>query len=445
MTRKLLRSALLLPAFALFVSLASFAHATKIERVVSPGGIEAWLVHDETVPLVSLDFAFRGGAIQDPADKAGVANLVAGMLDEGAGELDSKTFHERLEEKAVQLGFSTGRDHFRGYVRTLTEHRDAAFDLLRLALTAPRFEPQEVERVRAQVLARLTRETTSPNDIAGKRWWSAAFPHHPYGRPVAGTLETVPHIGVDDLKTYTRSVFAKENLKVAVVGAIDAQSVGLLLDKVFGALPAKAELAPVGTASPEGLGRRIVVELDVPQAVVTFGGPGIARKDPDFMAAYIVNHILGGGSFSSRLYREVREKRGLAYSVHSSLVWLDHAAMFMGGTGTRAERAGETIELIEQQIRRLTESGPTDEELAQAKSYLKGSYALGFDTSAKIAGQLVQIQLDELGIDYIDRRNSLIDAVSIDDVRRVAKRLLDSGLLVTVVGKSQGITAKGGG
>jgi zinc protease len=445
MTRKLLRSALLLPAFALFVSLTSFAHATKIERVVSPGGIEAWLVHDETVPLISLDFAFRGGAIQDPADKPGVANLVAGMLDEGAGELDSKTFHERLEEKAVQLGFSTGRDHFRGYVRTLTEHRDAAFELLRLALTAPRFEPQEVERVRAQVLARLTRETTSPNDIAGKRWWSAAFPHHPYGRPVAGTLETVPHIGVDDLKTYTGRVFAKENLKVAVVGAVDAGSVGLILDKVFGALPAKAELAPVGAASPEGLGRRIVVELDVPQAVVTFGGPGIARKDPDFMAAYIVNHILGGGSFSSRLYREVREKRGLAYSVHSSLVWLDHAAMFMGGTGTRAERAGETIELIEQQIRRLTENGPTDEELAQAKSYLKGSYALGFDTSAKIAGQLVQIQLDELGIDYIDRRNSLIDAVSIDDVRRVAKRLLDAGLLVTVVGKSQGITAKDGG
>jgi len=228
------------------------------------------------------------------------------------------------------------------------------------------------------------------------------------------------------------------------VGAIDAASVGAILDKVFGALPAKAELAPVAAASPEGLGRRIVVELDVPQAVVTFGGPGIPRKDPDFMAAYIVNHILGGGSFSSRLYREVREKRGLAYSVHSSLVWLDHAAMFMGGTGTRAERAGETIELIEQQIRRITETGPTEEELAQAKSYLKGSYPLGFDTSAKIAGQLVQIQLDELGIDYIDRRSSLIDAVTIDDVRRVAKRLLDAGLLVTVVGKPQGVKDQGG-
>jgi zinc protease len=186
-----------------------------------------------------------------------------------------------------------------------------------------------------------------------------------------------------------------------------------------------------------------MVELDVPQAVVTFGGPGIARKDPDFIPAYIVNHILGGGSFSSRLYHEVREKRGLAYSVYSSLVWLDHAAMFMGGTGTRAERAGETITLIEEEIRRLTETGPTEDELARAKSYLKGSYPLGFDTSSKIAGQLVQIQLDNLGIDYPERRNGLIEATTIEDVRRVAKRLLDGGLLVTIVGRPQGVKEGG--
>ena len=431
-------------AGALLVSLTSLAQATKIERVVSPGGIEAWLVQDKTVPLISIDFAFYGGATQDPAEKAGVANMVAALLDEGAGELDSKAFHERLEEKAIQLGFNAGRDHFRGWLRTLVENREQAFELLRLALTAARFDAEEVERSRAQVIARLTRETTSPNDISGKRWWSTAFPGHPYGRPVSGTLESVPGITVADLKDYTRRVFARNKLKIAVVGDIDAASTGALLDRVFGALAPAAQLAPVNAAQLEGLGRRIVIELDVPQAVVTFGGPGIARKDPDFMAAYIVNHILGGGSFSSRLYREVREKRGLAYSVYSQLVWLDHAAMLMGGTGTRAERAGETIELIEQEIRRLAETGPTDEELAQSKSYLKGSYALGFDTSSKIAGQLVQIQLDDLGIDYIDRRGAMIDAVGIDDVRRVAKRLLDGGLLVTVVGRPQGMKGQGG-
>jgi zinc protease len=429
-------------AFALLVSLTSLASATKIERVISPGGIEAWLVQEKTVPLIAIDFAFRGGAIQDPADKPGVASMVAALLDEGAGELDAKTFHERLEAKAIQLGFSSGRDHFRGSLRTLGEHRAEAFELLRLSLTVPRFDSEEVERIRSQVTARLTRETTSPNEIAGKRWWSTAFPTHPYGRPVNGTLESVPRIEVADLKTFTRRVFARENLKVAVVGDIDAAGVGALLDNVFGALPAKPDLAPVDGAHLQGLGQRVVIELDVPQAVVTFGGPGIARRDPDFMAAYIVNHILGGGSFTSRLYSEVREKRGLAYSVYSQLVWLDHAAMLMGGTGTRAERAVEAVDVIEQEFRRLAESGPTEDELQRTKDYLKGSYALGFDTSAKIAGQLVQIQLDELGIDYINRRSGLIDAVGIDDVRRVAKRLLESGLLVTVVGRPQGATAK---
>ena len=166
-------------ACTLILSLTSLAHATKIERVISPGGIEAWLVQDKTVPLIAVDFAFRGGAIQDPADKAGLANMVAALLDEGAGELDAKTFHERLEAKAIQLGFSTSRDNFRGSLRTLTEHRVEAFELLRLSLTAPRFEAAEVERIRGQVIARLTRETTSPNEIAGKRWWSTAFPRTP--------------------------------------------------------------------------------------------------------------------------------------------------------------------------------------------------------------------------------------------------------------------------
>jgi zinc protease len=428
-------------AFAL--ALGSAAQAMKIERVVSPGGIEAWLVHDKTVPLIALDFAFQGaGAIQDPADKAGLGNMVSSLLDEGAGEIDAKTFHERLEEKAIQLSFSTGRDQFRGSVRTLTENRDEAFELLRLSLTAPRFDPEEVERIRSQIMARLARESTSPNDISGKRWWSAAFPGHPYGRPVGGTLESVPRIGVSDLKDYARRVLARDKLKVAVVGDIDTAAAAAMLDKVFGGLPAKADLTPVEAAHLQGLGQRIVIDMDVPQAVVTFGGNGIARKDPDFMAAYIVNHILGGGSFSSRLYREVREKRGLAYSVYTSLIWLDHAAMLLGGTGTRAERAGEAVDIIEQEIRRLADTGPTEEELDRTKSFLKGSYALGFDTSTKIAGQLVQIQLDDLGIDYIDRRSSMIDAVSIDDARRVTKRLLD-GLLVTVVGRPQGMKQGG--
>ena len=420
---------------------AAPALATTIERVVSPGGIEAWLVREPAIPMIAVDFAFVGGAVQDPAGKAGTANLVASLLDEGAGDLDSKTFHARLERKAIELGFQAERDTLRGMLRTLTENRDEAFEDLRLAVTAPRFDQTDVEIIRAQILSTLRRAATSPADIANLRWWQTAFADHPYGRPVDGTLESVPAIGVDDLKDYTRRVLARANLKVSVVGDIDAEAVKSMLDRVFGALPAQPELKPVATVSPQGLGRRIVIKLDVPQAVMAFGGPGIARKDPDFMAAYIVNHILGGGTFSSRLFREVREKRGLAYSVSDSLVWLDHSALFLGGTATRADRAGETLELIDKEIRRLAENGPTADELAKAKAYLNGAFALNLDTSSKIAALLVQLQCDGLGIDYFARRPEMINTVTLDDARRVAKRLLDGGLLVTVVGRPEGLAS----
>ena len=448
MSRKQLRSKqgggiarLAILAAALVVCVASPAGATTIERVVSPGGIEAWLVHESAVPLIAVDFAFVGGAIQDPPGKAGTSVMVASLLDEGAGDLDSQAFHQRLERKAVELNFETERDAIRGSLRTLTENRDEAFDDLRLSLTAPRFDPAAVEIIRGQVLSLVRRAATNPADMARQRWWEIAFADHPYGRPANGTSESVPTITADDLKAYTRRVLARENLKVAVVGDIDAEAVKAMLDRVFGALPAKAELATVASVSPQGLGRRVVIKVDVPQAVVAFGGAGIARKDPDFMAAYIVNHILGGGAFSSRLYQEVREKRGLAYSVYDSLVWLNHAALFLGGTATRADHAGEALDLIEQEIHRLAQDGPTEAEIAKAKAYLKGSYALNLDSSAKIASLLVQLQLDNIGIDYFMRRPALIDAVTLADARRVAKRLLDGGLLVTVVGRPAGLAA----
>jgi zinc protease len=419
------------------------AHATTIERIVSPGGIPAWLVREPSVPLIAVDFAFRGGANQDPVDKPGVATMMASLLDEGAGDIDSTEFHERVEAKAIEIGFAATRDYISGSLRTLTENQDEAVALMRLALTAPRFDAPDVERIREQLLAGLRRATQSPNDLANQRWWATAFPGHPYGRPVRGTLQSVPTITVDDLRTFMRNVFARDGLKIAIVGNIDAAGAGKLVDRVFGALPATGGLSPIAVASPQGLGNKIAIDLDVPQSVVLIGGAGIARKDPDFMAAFVLNHVLGGSAFSSRLYKEVREARGLAYSVYSAVFPLDYAALFVSGTATRADRTGQTLEVIEAEIQKLAESGPTEEELVKAKSFLAGSYALRFDTSTKIAEQLVQIQLEDLGIDYIDKRNGLVEAVTMADVKRVAKRLLEGGMLVTVVGRPQQTQAKG--
>jgi zinc protease len=439
LSRSIVRRAL--AALVVLPLVSAPAFATTIERVVSPGGIEAWLVHEPAVPMIAIDFAFVGGTAQDAPGKGGTATLTASLLDEGAGDIEAKAFHARLERKAIELGFQAERDTLRGTLRTLTANKDEAFDYLRLALTQPRFDPSDVEVIRAQIMSLLRRASTSPTDIANLRWWQVAFADHPYGRPVNGTLESVPTLTVADLRDYTHRVMARGNLKVAVVGDIDAEAVKVMLDRVFGGLPVQPDLKPVANVSPQGLGRRVVVNVDVPQAVVTFGGPGIARKDPDFMAAYIVNHILGGGSFSSRLYQEVREKRGLAYSVYDSLVWLNHSALFLGGTATRADRASETLEVIDREIHRLAVEGPTERELAEAKAYLNGSFVLNLDTSSKIASLLVQLQLDGLGIDYFTRRPEMINAVTLEDTRRVAKRMLDGGMLVTIAGRPEGLVS----
>ena len=410
--------------------------ATKIQHLISPGGIEAWFVQDATVPLIAMEYAFGGGAAQDPADKPGVANMVASLIDEGSGDLDSKTFHERLDRRAIELSFSATRDYFRGSLRMLKDNKDEAFDLLHMALTSPHFDATDVERIRSQIVSGLRRDTTNPNALAGRKFLEIAYGDHPYGRQASGTLESIPTITVADMKDYVRRVIAKDTLKIAVVGDVDPATLGKLLDQTFGGLPAKANLTPVPDIVAAKPPQRAFVPLDVPQTVISFGGPGIMRHDPNFMAAYVVNHIIGGGGLSSRLYHEVREKRGLAYSVYQTLLWMDHSALFIGNTGTRADRAGETLDAVEKEIRRMAEEGPTQQELDEAKSYLKGSQMLQLDTSSKLASGLLQYQLDRLPIDYLEKRNAIVDAVTLADAKAVAKRLWGQGLLTVIVGRA---------
>lgn len=413
------------------------ASAMQIQRVVSPGGIEAWLVEEHAIPLVTLNFAFPGGSAQDPAGKEGLANLMTTLFDEGADDLASAAFQEKLEDNAVRMSFSDSRDVITGQLSTLGETRDIAFDLLRKALTRPRFDAEAVERMRRQAIAGLRRSAKDPEEIAADTFARISFPGHPYGRLTGGTEATLTAITPADLKAQHQRMFVRDGLKISVVGAIDAKTLATELDRIFGALPAKGRLDPVADTVPR-TGLREAVTLPIPQTIIRFGLPGIKREDPDFIAAFVMNHILGGGSFSSWLYEEVREKRGLSYSVYSALGPLDHAGMFIGGAATRADRAKESLDLIRAQIRRMAEVGPSAEELAKAKAFITGSYALRFDTSDKIAGQLLAIQMDDLGIDYIERRNGLVDKVGLEDIRRVAKRLLTGEPTVVTVGPASG-------
>jgi zinc protease len=416
------------------------SRASTVQKPVSKGGLEAWLVEDYTVPVIAIEFAFKGGAAQDPVGKAGAATLLAGLLDEGAGPYDAEGFHRALDEDAIEMSFSADRDMLIGRMQTLSRNAPRAFALLRLAITEAQLDLEPFERVRGQIAATLRREANDPDVVAGRSFRALAYPNHPYGRPVRGDLATLPNLSRTDLLTMRSAMFAQDNLKIATVGAIDAPTLAGHLDDVFGQLPATAKSVPVSSASFSGADSRHVVTIDLPQATVRFGRQGLARKDPDFIAAMIVNHVLGGGIFSARLFREVREKRGLAYSVYSQLITHDHAAFFCGSTSTMNERAGESLAVIEKEIMSLAERGPTQSELDKAKKYLIGSYALRFDTSTKIASQLISVQLDDFGVEYIDERNRMIAAVTMEDARRASRRLFgDGGLLVVVAGRPEGI------
>jgi len=414
--------------------------SSRIQTVRSASGIEAWLIEDYTVPLIAMEIAMRGGSSQDPEDLPGTASFLAGLLDEGAGPYDSAAFHDRLDDYAIELGFSASRDLITGHLRTLSKHRAEAFDMVRLALTEPRLDEEPVERVRAQMLASLRHEVNDPDTRANRTWFEQAFEGHAYARAVKGNFESIPKITRHDLLAYRDKIFSRETLKIAVVGAIDAKTLAAELESIFGKLPAKAHLTPVPVATPKLIGTRKIVDLDIPQSSIRYGGPALQQSDPDFVTASVVNHILGGGVFSSRLFREVREKRGLAYSVFSQLAPLDYGPLHMGGTSTKNERVAESLAIIEAEINSLASDGPNDEELDIAKKYLIGSWPLRFDTSTKLANQLIHMQVENLGLDYMERRNGLVAAVTKQDAVRVAKRVYGTGEIFTViVGRPVGV------
>jgi zinc protease len=427
---------------AVLLALAALpARAVEVQRVVSPGGIEAWLVEDHSNPIIALDLAFRGGAALDPTGKEGLANMVAGLLDEGAGDLDSQAFQARLEDLSIMLSFSAGMDSFNGDLRTLTENRNAAFVMLRQALTEPRFDAEPIERIRGQILAGLARRAEDPDTIVGRTLNTLFFPDHPYGRPSRGTVDSVAALAVGDLRGFVAGRLGRDNLVLGVVGDIAPDELARLLDETFLALPAEAVPVEVAEVQPAGAGEVVVVEKDIPQSVVALGHAAIKRDDPDYYAAYVVNYILGGGGFASRLYAEVREKRGLAYSVYSYLNPLDHAGLVVGGVATQNGRVAESLALIRAEWRRMAEQGPSEEELRDAKTYLTGSFPLRFSSSGRVAGMLIGMQLEDLGIDYLDRRNGFIEAVTIEDARRVARRIYrPDDLTIVVVGRPDGVT-----
>ena len=430
--------ALILAALAAFLALPALAEV-EIKEVTSPAGITAWLVEDHSIPFTALELRFRGGTSLDAPGKRGSVYLMTALLEEGAADLDSRAYARALESLAASFDFDADDDSVAISARFLTENRDQAAALLRDTLHAPRFDPDAIERVRAQVVSGLLSDAKDPNDIAGSAFSELAFGVHPYGSDGKGTVESVTALTRDDILAARDAVFARDRLYVGAVGDITAEELGALVDQLLADLPETG--APIPGPAELGLdGGVTVIEFDTPQSVALFGQRGIAQEDDDFFAAYVLNQILGGGSFESRLMTEVREKRGLTYGVYSYLVPKDLAAIYMGSVSSANDRIAEAIAVIRGEWARIAREGVTQEELDAAKTYLTGAYPLRFDGNSQIANIMVGMQMDDLPIDYIATRNARVEAVTLADVNRVAAELLDpEGLRFVVVGKPVGL------
>lgn len=426
-------------ALVLLVAALPARADVDIKEITTPGGLNAWLVEDHSIPFVALELRFRGGASLDEEGKRGAVNLMTGLLEEGAGDLDARAFARETEGLAASFSYSANQDAVSVSARFLTENRDAALELLRKSLVKPRFEPADIERVRAQVLSVIQSNAKDPSEIAGQEFNSLVYGEHPYGSAIDGTIDSVTALTREDLVAAHAATLARDRLYISAVGDVTEEELGALLDGLLGALPETGTSLPPD-ADPNLPGGIKLVDFATPQSIVNFAQPGIDRDHPDFFAAYLLNHILGGGGFESRLMEEVREKRGLTYGVYSYLVDRDRAQLWMGRVASANDRVAESIAVIKDEWARMREDGVSETELADAKTYLTGAYPLRFDGNAPIANIAVSMQMEGLDPEYIANRNDMVEAVTLDQINRVARELMDpSKLTFVVVGQPEGL------
>ncbi len=426
-------------AFLLAFALPAQAQM-NIQEVTSPGGITAWLVQEPGIPFTALEIQFKGGTSLDAPSKRGAVNLMTALIEEGAADLDAQGFANARDDLAATFSFTSGVDSVGVSAKFLTENRDQAVALLRTAIIAPRFDPDALERVRGQVLSGLRANEKDPDALAPLAFNALAFGDHPYGSSGDGTIASVTALTRDDIVDAHKVALARDRIYVAAAGDISAADLGTLLDTLLGDLPATgAQLPPRATLHLTG--GVTVQDFPTPQSTVYFGQVGIARDDPEFFAAYILNEVLGGGRFTARLMTEVREKRGLTYGIGTYLVPMDQAELMIGQFSASNDKVAEAIKVIREQWAKMLADGLTEQELAATKTFLTGSYPLRFDGNGPIASILVGMQMEGLPIDYATTRNAQIEAVTLADIKHVAARLLHpDDLRFVVVGQPVGLT-----
>ncbi|MDR3424523.1 MAG: pitrilysin family protein [Alphaproteobacteria bacterium] len=422
--------------------ISSPARAVTITEVTAPEtGVKAWLVEDHKLPIVAMRFAFQGGSEQDPADKQGLAHLTMNALTEGAGSYDSAAFQRQLADKSITLAFSDGRDELVGGIKCLSADKAEAFKLLHLALTKPRFDANDIERLRGQQLAAMRQQFSDPDWQARYALFSQIFAGHPYSQRHLGTMQTLKAITRADIQDFAAHHLALDNVTVAVAGDMTPAELATALDKIFADLPAKAQLTPIADVDEMTDTPSILVRREGTQTEMLFAMPGPKRDDPDYYAAQIANYILGGGGFSSRLMQDVRDKKGLTYGISTELAPAQHDGLIIGESDVDNPKVGEALDTIRDTMRRFHDEGPTVREIAAAKDYLTGSQPLSLTSTDKIAATLVYMQRHNLGRDYLDRYSEIIRNVTAQDITQVLDRWFSPDkMTIAYVGEPEGMT-----
>jgi zinc protease len=405
----------------------------NVQEVISPKGVKAWLIEEHSVPNLTLTFKVRGGSAFDPADKEGLAAWASSLLDQGAGALDYQAFNEKVENLAAGIVFGVNQDAFHGSLRTITANRTAVFSLLKSCLFEPRFDEEAMERIRQQMIVALKHKRENPHARVHEYFMSEVFKGHPYARSGDGTETSLKSLTKADAQNYLKNMLSKETIMIGVAGDITASELSKLLDDLFGDLPPKSGFQPLQSVEPKIDGQiHTLKEEKRPQTASIFGHKGLPRKDPDYYAAQVLTHILGGGTFSAHLMKEVRTKRGLTYGISTHFDHKKAADLFVGMVSTDNGRFDETVRVVKKVWKDLSTKGPTAEEVEETKKFLTGSYDLEFNNTGSMASVLVTSQEFDLGKDHLNKRNDYIRKVTLEDIKRILPKVLDPSKLTFV-------------
>jgi zinc protease len=429
-------AALVLATFAL-ASGAMPANAIEpVQRIVSPGGIEALLIESHEVGVISMRFSFRGGALEDPADKPGVAHLASYLFNEGAGDLDTQSLMRRMSRIGADFSGETNAENLTVTLSTPSAHRDEAFGLLKLAVAAPRFDAEPLERGKRAALATLEQERQDPGSAAWRQLGTMLYGKSRYAISEKGTPEGLALISAEDIRAYRSRVFARDNIRVAVAGDIDASTLSKVLDDVFGALPAKADIRPAQIFMPAQAQKKTIA-LDLPQTIVVFANFASALDARQSLGASLFNQILSA-QFTGRLFMALREREGLVYSISTDRGLFSRFGSFYGSFGAAPGNAERAMSLAMSEINRLVSEGPSEQELEDAKGAFRGGYYLGLDTSANLSSTLLAMLEQKLPDTYLADFDSAIASITIDEVKAAAKLVArPDAMAIVSVGKVQ--------